>query len=140
MLSLSQTAGYAILALSCMDPAREKMVLAQEIAEKTGIAKPYLSKLLYRLGRAGLITGKRGNKGGLVLARPAEEISVLNVSDAIDGEEWRHRCFIGLPHCNHDRPCPMHEFWKEERPKIEEYLRDLTLNQVFQYKERGWRL
>jgi len=140
MLSLSQTTGYAILALSCLDPTGETMILAKDIAERTGISKPYLSKLLHRLGQAGLITGKRGYRGGLSLSRPAYQISVMDISNAIDGEEWKSRCLIGLPQCNADSPCPMHQFWCEERPKIETILTTLTLDRVFHYQQQGWRL
>lgn len=140
MLSLSQTTGYAILALGSFHPDGETMIMAKEIAERTGISKPYLSKILHRLGQAGLITGKRGYKGGLLLARPASEISVMEISNAIDGEEWKTRCFIGLPQCKEGAHCPMHRFWCEERPKIESILTNLTLDRVFQYKQQGWRL
>ena len=140
MLSLSQTAGYAVLALSCLDPQRQVMVRSRHIAEQTGITKPYLSKLLYRLGQAGLIAGKRGYRGGLVLSQPAKTVTLLDVSKAIDGEAWTTRCVLGLPNCHDECPCPVHAFWSKERRKIEAQLRRLTLAQVIQFKERGWRL
>jgi len=140
MLSLSQTAGYAILALSYLDPKCEEWVLAKEIAERTGISKPYLSKILHRLGQAGLIHSKRGSKGGLILAKPPDRISVLAISATLDGEEWKESCLLGLPKCGDENPCPLHDYWVRERQKLQKKLADLTLDRVARFKNRGWRL
>lgn len=140
MLSLSQTTGYAILALSCLSEDGETMTQAKEIAEITGISKPYLSKIIYRLGLAGLIIGKRGYQGGIKLTRPANQISIIDIADAIDGDDWFHKCVLGLPNCSDKCPCPMHEFWLQERPKIHEQLSNLTLDKVIQFRKQGWRL
>ncbi len=140
MLSLSQTAGYALMALSCLDAKGEAFVMEKDIAEKTGISKPYLSKILHRLGQAGLIITKRGYKGGIQLARPAEEISVLEVTDLVEGPEWRSKCLMGMPVCGSQKPCPLHEFWLMEKPKIENKLANLSLKQLIEFQKQGWRI
>ncbi|MEW6236031.1 MAG: Rrf2 family transcriptional regulator [Candidatus Omnitrophota bacterium] len=140
MLSLSQTAGYAILALSCLNDPDEEWVLEKTIANETGIARPYLSKILYGLARAGLIVSKRGYKGGLTLARPAIEISILDVSNAVDGDEWWKKCLLGLPQCSDERPCPIHDFWAAIRPKIVAKFQSFSLAEVREFRKRGWRL
>lgn len=140
MLSVSQTAGYAIMALCCLDPECQKMVLARDIAEQTGIPKPYLSKMLNQLQHAGLIIGKRGYKGGLILTRPAGEITMLDVVVIVDGEDWCRKCFLGLPGCGSGQPCPMHDFWGDERMRIETMLRDMKLDSLHDFKKEGWRL
>ncbi|HYD32391.1 MAG TPA: Rrf2 family transcriptional regulator [Azospirillaceae bacterium] len=140
MLSLSQTAGYAIMALSCLDPVCERMVLAKDIADRTGISRPYLNKIMVRLGQAGLVVGKRGHNGGLTLARPAGEITLLDVADAVDGTEWRSKCVLGLPNCGGEAPCPMHEFWLVEQKVIIDRLTSLTLADVVPFQQRGWKV
>lgn len=140
MLSLSQTAGYAILALCHLDPDRVKLVLARDIAERTGIPKPYLSKMLNELQHAGLVVGKRGYRGGLLLSRPATAITLFDIVTAIDGDEWCHRCFLGLPNCGGDCPCPMHAFWGDERQRIKQMLESLNLERIKEFQEKGWRL
>jgi Rrf2 family protein len=86
MLSLSQTSGHAILALSCLCETAGRFVLAKDIAACTGVSLPYLSKVLDAMRRTGLIEGKRGYRGGFGLARPAAEISRLHVAEAVDGQ------------------------------------------------------
>ncbi len=140
MLSVTQTTGYAILALSCLDKSGEEWVLEKDIAEKTGISKPYLSKLLYRLTKGGLIVSKRGYKGGISLSRPANEITMLDIFEAVEGTDWRDRCLLGLPGCSSNQPCPMHKFWLKMRPKIEDQFKNLTLAEVMEFRKTGWRL
>lgn len=134
MLSLSQTAGYGILALSCLD--RERWMLARELAVRTGVPKPYLSKILHALARAQLIRAKRGYLGGFMLARPAEDITLLDIVDAVDGTAWAGRCLLGLAACSDERACPMHEFWKAERARIRERLARTSLRDVAQFEDR----
>ena len=77
-----------------------------DLAELQEIPAAFIAKLLPRLEKAGLLAATEGLKGGYRLARPAEEISVLSVVDAVEGEknlfncqEIRSRCalFGALP-------------------------------------------
>ncbi len=141
MLALSQTTGYAILALSCLDGCRDRWVLAKTISECTGISLPYLSKLLHALSGSGLIHAKRGYRGGFQLARSAGEISLLDVAEAVEGRKWLPKCLLGLEECSDDRACPTHEFWKAERSRIEKELKRQTLSDVAEFeRRRGARL
>lgn len=136
MLSLSQTTGYAIRALSCLEGTSQDLVLVRDIAEQAGVPKPYLSKILHSLGQAGLIVSKRGYRGGVALARPASEITLLEVAEAVDGHRWVPRCLLGLTECSDDRRCALHEFWVVERGRIEEELRRTTLAQIAETHRR----
>jgi Mrp family chromosome partitioning ATPase len=60
MFSLSQTTGYAILALGLLHKSGDRLVLAKDITQRTQIPLPYLSKILNALTRTGLIVGKSG--------------------------------------------------------------------------------
>ncbi len=140
MISLSQSVGYAVLALAQMDPEGETLALASDIAEAANIPKPYLSKILARLQAAGIVEGKRGQGGGLRLTRKATEISVYEVADAIEGPEWRCSCLLGIPGCSEGKPCPAHEYWGKARAEIVETLRAMTLDRVREYTEAGWKM
>ncbi|MHC4128187.1 MAG: RrF2 family transcriptional regulator [Planctomycetota bacterium] len=130
MLSLSQTTGYAILALSCLVEDEDRWVLSKDIAAATHIPGPYLSRVLHALGRSGLIRAKRGYRGGFALTRPASRISLLDVVEAVEGRQWRAPCLLGLTDCAQIRGCPTHAFWKRELARIERELRRTTLARV----------
>lgn len=127
MLSFSQTTGYAVLALGCIGSWKGHWVLSQQIHKCTGVPMPYLRKILNALGQAGLIETKRGYRGGFVLARPAEEITLMDVVEAVESDNPVPDCLLGLPGCSEATPCPMRAFWQEKRAEIEDRLRGTTV-------------
>jgi len=139
VFSLSQSVGYGVLALSRMDPEGNRLVMVGDIAADANIPKPYLVKILTRLQAAGIVEGKRGQKGGLRLTRPAKAISVFDLVQAIDGPEWKDRCLLGLPCCSGDNPCPLHDYWVTVKPEIEQKLRGLSLDQARTFADAGWK-
>jgi len=140
MLAVSQTAGYALMALSQFDPQAKSWVQAQDVSKATGIPRPYLIKVLARLQDADLVIAKRGAKGGLILARPAEDISMSDVISALDSPDWQQRCVLGLPVCSDDKPCPMHRYWGAARQDLLDRLASLKLADITEFARNGWRL
>ena len=138
MLSLSQTTGYAILALAYLAERPRKYSLALDIARETGIRKPYLSKMLHSLAQKGMIHSKRGVNGGLVLARAPEKISILDILRAVEGDKPNGHCVLGLLKCSSKCPCPIHAYWSRERQRIERRFGRTTLAQVMLSVRQGW--
>ncbi|MEE9212290.1 MAG: Rrf2 family transcriptional regulator [Phycisphaeraceae bacterium] len=136
MLSALQTTGYAILALGCLGRVGSGWTLARDIAACIGVPLPYLSQILHNLGRSGLIHSKRGYRGGFALSRAPEQISLLQITQAIEGPEYLPRCLLGLADCPAKRLCPTHAFWKVERRRIEAELRKVTLAEVAAFVKR----
>lgn len=128
MLSLSQTTGYAIHALSYL--SHENTCLIREIAETTGIAKPYLAKIINLLTNKGLVATKRGYRGGILLARPAGEIVLLEIVEAVEGDSWSRRCLLGMHDCDEGNLCPTHDMWAEMKSRIHDSLEKITLAEV----------
>lgn len=137
MLSLTQTSGYAVLALSCLNDPGRGWILAKDIVKCTGVPGPYLSQILHALSRAGLIETKRGYQGGYRLCRHANAITVLDVVEAVDGPACFAGCLLGLKECSDERACPTHAFWKTEKARIREYLAGLSLSEVAAYEKRA---
>lgn len=130
MLPLSQSVGYAIQALSCLEEPGGRPYLVQVVAQCTGISSSYLSKLMQRLAKKGLIVARRGKNGGVTLARPASEITLWDLAEAVDGATWRDHCVMGLKDCSDDRPCELHAQWKATRDPLLASMRTLTLAQL----------
>ena len=137
MLPLSQTTGYAVRALRCLQEPGGLPVLVEEVAEYTGIPRSYLSKLIHKLAKKGLVVARRGHHGGVVLARPSTEITLEDLSEAIDGVAWRKRCLMGLLGCGGDAPCVLHDFWQETQEQILARLRSVTLADLVQNHDDG---
>ena len=136
MLHLSQTYGYAVLALCCLNSEEEPPVLVRHISECTGMPLPYLSKVMCDLKKSGLISGRRGIKGGYVLSRPPEEITLMDVAEAVLGSEPLPDCLLGLTDPVTVRLCPLHDFWKVERLRIETELKRVTIAEATSRMQR----
>jgi Rrf2 family protein len=67
-------------------------VSAQRLAEFHGISRTYLAKTLQALSRAGLVETVEGRVGGYLLARPAADLTVLDIVQVVDGREPAFRC------------------------------------------------
>ena len=136
---LTVRTGYAILALACLHGHEDRWVLAQEIAARTDIPKPYLHKILHALGKAGVIQTKRGYRGGMSLSKPADQVNLFDLVEAVEGTGWMNRCLLGLAECSEERACPTHEFWDGQRKLVEEKLKSINLADVaaFESRENG---
>lgn len=134
MLSLPKTVGYALHALCCVEKAAGKPVFVREIAERTGIKKPYLAQIVNQLVHDGLLSSKRGYRGGIVLNRSADRISLLQIVKAIQGDAWIPPCFFGLDQCpaQSESRCPAHSMWQTMRIQMESTLQRTTLAEVTQ--------
>ncbi len=81
---LSQTVEYALRAMVCLAQAPDVLTPTPALASKTKVPPNYLSKVLQVLAQAELIQGRRGVGGGYKLSRSADDITMLDVVNAID--------------------------------------------------------
>jgi Rrf2 family protein len=107
--------------------APEAWVPQATLAEELEISKPSMAQIVYRLRKSGLLTAQRGPSGGIGLARPPEEITVVEVVRAIDGTGLAGRCVLGFDACTDNAPCPAHGVWSEVRPQLERELEQKSL-------------
>ncbi len=92
----SQTTEYALRAVVCLAAHPHEPQTTVQIADTTRVPAGYLSKVLQALGRANLVTSQRGLYGGFTLTRPPEEISLLEVINAVDPISRIATCPLGL--------------------------------------------
>ena len=71
MLRISKLTDYGTVILACLAQQPDRMLTATEVAERTKVGLPTVSKLLKKLQRAGLVASTRGSHGGYQLACPA---------------------------------------------------------------------
>ncbi len=133
---LSQAAGYAATALGYVAAAGGKTVLVKEIADACDIPGPYLSKIINSLSKAGVVTTQRGVGGGVALARPAQDVSLFDLCEALSDPIVDCRCMLGIADCSDERACPAHRFWTAARSKQWEFLRKTTLADVAAFEVR----
>jgi Rrf2 family protein len=85
-MRISRSTGYALLAVGYIAKNEDKkIVLSQDISKKYDIPLEYLLKILQQLVRANVLHSKRGPRGGFSLAKPAKQITMLEMIEAVDG-------------------------------------------------------
>jgi Rrf2 family transcriptional regulator, cysteine metabolism repressor len=85
VISVTSKSRYAVVALAELARSGDTPVPIGQIAERRGMPVQFLEQLFSTLRRAGILVSHRGAKGGYTLARPPEEINVLEVVQALDG-------------------------------------------------------
>lgn len=94
MLRLSKLADYGTVVMTFMARGPERVHSAHEISEHIGVSTPTVSKVLKTLARYDLVVSSRGAKGGYVLARSADEITMAEIISAMEGGP------LGLTECS----------------------------------------
>ena len=85
MISVTAKSRYAVVGMAELARGSGDPIPIATVAERRGIPVQFLEQLFSTLRRAGLLTSQRGVKGGYRLARAPEEITVLEVVQALDG-------------------------------------------------------
>lgn len=133
---LSQTVEYALRAmihLAALDSSTA--VSSEAIAESTQVPQGFLSKILRDLVVAELVTSRRGPHGGYALARPAAQISMLDVINGVDPIRRITHCPLGNP--AHLQLCPLHRRLDDALGMIEHEFQHTSLAEVLASSSRG---
>lgn len=126
MFSLSSKSLYGLLAMVHLGRHYNDSVQIKEIAETYGISQNYLEQLLLALRKGGVLRSQRGVNGGYLLARPPEEISVLEILEILEGPIEILRDTQGYEQLDF--------FWKQLADRIRAIL-SLSLRQLAQKVE-----
>jgi len=106
---------------------RAGFVMLDKLTEQANLPREFLAKIFRQLVEGGVLTSAKGPGGGFSLAKPAHEVSLLNVIEIIDGGHQIDGCVVGLARCNDHMPCPQHDLFKPIRQRLRAYLSTTTL-------------
>ena len=124
-MQITRQADYALRAmvyLAQLEP--DGKAATKKIAEQQKIPPSFLAKIISQLSIAKLIKSHRGASGGVHLARPASEISLLEVIEAIDGPIALNECTVSPGNCDKAEDCPLHDIWQETQDQLVTKLRN----------------
>ncbi|MGF1622698.1 MAG: Rrf2 family transcriptional regulator [Rhodomicrobiaceae bacterium] len=133
-MQLSTKGRYAVMAMADLAEygGDTAMPLAM-IADRQHISIAYLEQLFMKLRRAGLVKAIRGPKGGYMLAKPSEEISIGEIMNAADEGVQMNRCSIeGAEWCLGTKRCMTHDLWRALGDHISGFLADASLKDVLE--------
>ena len=99
---LNSETDYAIRIVSCLAES-DKRVDALNISQQTGVTQRYALKILHKLTRAGIVKSYKGAKGGYMLVRPPEQITLYDVYEVICGPISVSKCESSSEACTHPK-------------------------------------
>ena len=123
-MQLSRRADYGIRAMI------NAVVATREVAERQEIPQVFLTKIVTRLMRAGLLRTHRGATGGIILARPAQEINMREIIEAVEGPIAINRCTRQPSTCRRDTFCPSRPVWQQIQDDMLRTLMDVRLSDL----------
>ena len=128
---LSRSCQYALQALLYIaEVPKGKYVRTREIAEQCNLSYHFFGKVLQAPVKNRLLTSQKGRGGGVTLAKPANEIMLLEVIHAIEGPDFLEGCVLGSSRCSDTLPCPVRHQWMEIKDKIHHMFGDWTVAQL----------
>lgn len=131
MSLMSRKVDFALLLFAYLDQRREGGC-ARKIAERFGLNRGFVANILKELCRKGYVASHRGVKGGYVLRRPLEEVSLAELMEALDESFHLAECTQApsAGQCSLLAVCPVKGVIAEVHERIREVLRGVTLAEV----------
>jgi Rrf2 family protein len=125
----SQTVEYALRAVCYLAAQSPKAGTTEEISTATKVPRAYLSKVLQSLGRAGVVHSQRGLGGGMTLTKEPQDLTILEVVNAVEPIQRIRTCPLGLAsHGVH--LCPLHRRLDNALAMVENAFGGTTLAEV----------
>jgi FeS assembly SUF system regulator len=118
---------YGVVVMSQLHQ-QPSMMTAPELAQATGLPAPTVSKLLKQLAKAGVLDSHRGVNGGYTLSRKLEDVTAMEIIEALDGPVALTACVEGADDaCNVESLCPMKGGWDKVNAAVRNALCEVTL-------------
>ncbi len=116
----------------------EGLVHLKDIAERQEVSKKYLEYLVARLEADGLLRTVRGAGGGVALARPASEVTVLDILHTLEGSLAPVECVDRPEVCPRSGNCGARDLWAELGSVTTGFLRSVTLEDLCERQRRRY--
>ena len=122
-MEITRETDYAVRCVLYLSRKEGTIIMVDEISHAMSIPKSFLAKILQKLTKTGVVTSFRGVKGGFRLAKKPQQISLLDIIEAIEGPAAMNRCAMDASVCNFSGTCTVHPVWVTLRKMVEDYLR-----------------
>lgn len=129
-LELTRRGDYAVRAMLALARSEGAQLTSAALADATAIPVGYVPRVMGDLVHAGLVANRRGRSGGYRLARPAGEVSLLDIVEAIEGDGRRRACVLRGGPCRRDGVCDVHDAFSRVQEAAFGTLKGVSLADV----------
>ncbi len=102
----------------------------KEIAKNIDSPEGFTGKVLQIITRNGLVSSMKGRGGGFYFDNPDNPLTLFNIIQVTEGQEFFHKCGFGLKSCDGDHPCPMHDEYVTVRDSSYNLVNKLTIQSL----------
>lgn len=126
---LTNASKYAIRAVLYLSEKKESgdKISSKEISEGLEIPDAFIAKLLQKLAKAKIVSSSKGPKGGFYMSEENLSLHINDIIFAIDNKDIFEGCFMGLPVCSDDNPCPIHHIVAPFKEQLQDKFQNLTI-------------
>ena len=125
VFNLSEAASIAIHSMVMIASSKGKTNVGQ-VAERLNFSKHHVAKVMQRLVKVNIVKSNRGPSGGFELARPAAEINLLEIYEAVEGKMVSYDCPLGYDECAFEK-CILGTIAHDMNRNFKQYLIDHDL-------------
>ncbi len=131
MMELTRKGEYAIRGIVHLaGKPLDSVCLLSEIAAAVDVPPTFLAKIFQQFSKIGLVKSFRGTGGGFMLGRAPENITLLEVVEAVEGPIIPNRCVINPSDCDRSSYCNVHPVWKQVQDGVRGVLEQVTLKEL----------
>ena len=134
-MRLTRAGEYAVrCVLYLCGQDRGLIVPRREVAQSMEIPEQFLGKIAQQLARAGILEIVQGAKGGLRLVVAPDQVTLLDVVEAVIGEIFLNDCLLRPSSCSRVNSCAVHQVWFKARAQLRETLASATFAELLKDK------
>ena len=112
-------------------------ITIKEIVQDEHYSQTFTEKILQKLRAAEIVTSHQGNQGGYALARPASQITLKEVIDALEGQTFEVFCEPDVRDgiiCTHHTACNVKPIWNKTKELLDSFFGSITLEMLMNHE------
>jgi len=109
---------------------KEEIILKKDICRTQEVSPAFLTKILQPLIKAGIVSSQRGVGGGFLLAKSPDDITLLDIFQAEEGQLKLNHCLVETGYCFRDVHCSAHEVWHEVQDEMINILKQYSISEL----------
>ncbi len=136
IIHISEAASIGLHAMMLLAAEENRMLSTKEMARRLSVSEAHLSKVMQRLAKVDLVRSAKGPSGGFMLDRPKENITLLEIYEAIEGPLVHRQCLLQKPLCGGEKNCIFGGLFSRFNREVLEYLSGTRLSDVLIKEDR----
>ncbi len=136
LIQLSEAASIALHSVALMAGSPGSLFSVKKIAHHSGVSVNHLAKVMQRLVKSGILASSRGPKGGFSMALPLEQVSLLDIYEAIEGRLSNSPCTLNRKKCIFNE-CMFGSLFSNLNQEVSDYLKHKKISDFAPNKSEG---